>query len=179
MSEDFGQVLDRYMREMRRGPGVLAKLSGVPRQTIISWQKGYVDQPRNWIDVAKVAKAFPLTEGKASKLLTAAGYGPIANLRKQENKEEEVEVLSYWKEQEPVSKSEFTFQARAETEHFIGRQQHLEEIERILFEGHRICVIHGMAGVGKTALALKVAYHLRDEFPEKIPGTINRRGKAK
>ncbi len=47
---------------------------------------------------------------------------------------------------------------------FIGREAEIEELKRAARKGGLI--IYGMGGVGKTELALRVAYELKPEFPD-------------
>jgi len=51
-------------------------------------------------------------------------------------------------------------------ERFIGREKELAELRRFLAPRHRVGVvsISGVAGVGKTALALEVAHRFHEEF---------------
>ncbi|MFF1378289.1 BTAD domain-containing putative transcriptional regulator [Streptomyces sp. NPDC058308] len=50
--------------------------------------------------------------------------------------------------------------------HFTGRAGTVRALRRALGEGARVAVVSGMAGVGKSALALHVAHALREEFPD-------------
>ncbi|MDN0198072.1 BTAD domain-containing putative transcriptional regulator [Streptomyces sp. S.PNR 29] len=52
--------------------------------------------------------------------------------------------------------------------HFTGRSAVVEVLRRTLIPGPHpaVAVISGMAGVGKSALALKVAHELRERFPD-------------
>ncbi|UJW30909.1 tetratricopeptide repeat protein [Saccharothrix sp. AJ9571] len=54
------------------------------------------------------------------------------------------------------------------TAQFVGRTTELAAIEAALrepvFGGPSVCVVHGMAGVGKTALALRAAHRIQGDF---------------
>jgi predicted ATPase len=50
---------------------------------------------------------------------------------------------------------------------FIGRDAELVEVQAALRE-HRVVTLTGVGGVGKTRLALEVAAHLADEFPDGV-----------
>ncbi|MFI1519544.1 AfsR/SARP family transcriptional regulator [Kitasatospora cineracea] len=53
--------------------------------------------------------------------------------------------------------------------HFVGRQEQLEALRRALLAGSdrtAVAVVSGMAGVGKSALAVRCADGLRAEFPD-------------
>ncbi|WP_244165224.1 AfsR/SARP family transcriptional regulator, partial [Streptomyces silaceus] len=50
--------------------------------------------------------------------------------------------------------------------HFTGRRDTVGSLRRALAEGPRVAVVSGMAGVGKSALAVHVAHGLREEFPD-------------
>src|SRR5262249_11551624 len=57
----------------------------------------------------------------------------------------------------------------AVTRHFVGRVSELACIRAALLDqdsGAAACVLHGMAGVGKTALALRAARDVEAEFPD-------------
>jgi DNA-binding SARP family transcriptional activator len=49
---------------------------------------------------------------------------------------------------------------------FVDRQQELARIVTRLTDGGQRCAAHGMAGVGKTALAVHAAYQVADQFPD-------------
>lgn len=57
---------------------------------------------------------------------------------------------------------------------FVGRQQELSRIQSFLTRPtasedpgvSRVCVVHGMAGVGKTALAVRAAYQVASAYPD-------------
>jgi class 3 adenylate cyclase len=56
---------------------------------------------------------------------------------------------------------------RPATTSFVGRGSELIQIEAVL-RAHRFVTLTGTGGVGKTRLALQVATHLADEFPDGV-----------
>jgi predicted ATPase len=50
---------------------------------------------------------------------------------------------------------------------FIGRESELDEVQAAV-KAHRLVTLTGVGGVGKTRLALEVAAHLVDEFPDGV-----------
>jgi predicted ATPase len=56
---------------------------------------------------------------------------------------------------------------RPQTTSFIGREFELTKILAAV-RAHRLVTLTGMGGVGKTRLALEVAAHLADEFPDGV-----------
>jgi len=59
------------------------------------------------------------------------------------------------------------FQAPSRRETFVGREQWIETISRALAPG-RTALIQGVGGIGKSELAIKVAHHVRDQFPDGV-----------
>jgi predicted ATPase/class 3 adenylate cyclase len=56
---------------------------------------------------------------------------------------------------------------RPATTRLIGRETEVAEIEAAV-KSHRLVTLTGVGGVGKTRLALEVAAHLADEFPDGV-----------
>jgi predicted ATPase/class 3 adenylate cyclase len=56
---------------------------------------------------------------------------------------------------------------RAATTSFIGRESEAGEVQAAV-KGRRLVTLTGVGGVGKTRLALEVATHLADEFPDGV-----------
>jgi predicted ATPase/class 3 adenylate cyclase len=56
---------------------------------------------------------------------------------------------------------------RPATTSLIGRESEVAEIEAAV-KSHRLVTLTGVGGVGKTRLALEVAAHLADEFPDGV-----------
>ncbi|KAL3483807.1 putative kinesin light chain [Aspergillus germanicus] len=56
----------------------------------------------------------------------------------------------------------------AKNPHFVGRQKEIQKLENLITmpDGPRKLAITGLGGVGKTQIALELAYHMRDREPE-------------
>ncbi|WP_018685088.1 XRE family transcriptional regulator [Actinokineospora enzanensis] len=55
----------------------------------------------------------------------------------------------------------------ADTRHFVGRATELAELAEVLTGGRdRVCVVSGLAGVGKTALVVRAANRAAARFPD-------------
>jgi len=80
----YGQmpVSDVLRAQMRRplgySAGLVSRLSGVPKATIVNWLNGRVARPRRWQDLARVADAMRLGRDELDDLLSAANhlFGP-------------------------------------------------------------------------------------------------------
>lgn len=57
-------------------------------------------------------------------------------------------------------------QLPAPTAHFVGRQAELRRLREMLTSGCPLAAVHGMPGVGKSALALRVAADNAERFPD-------------
>jgi len=156
----------------------------IPHETISRWRRGIVKKPRMWQDLVKLAIVLNLTESEADELLTAAKHYPIAVLRKMASNEADKRLLSFWDKKKrplvvPQAPFQAPFQAPPDQPDFTGRRAEL----RIFKEGLRppqywggkeggaqvrIFCVQGMAGVGKTTLAIHLAYQLRDAFPDGV-----------
>ncbi|MEV3936762.1 tetratricopeptide repeat protein [Glycomyces sp. NPDC049804] len=49
---------------------------------------------------------------------------------------------------------------------FAGREEHLGSVLTAVDEGAAVVAVHGMAGVGKTALAVRIAHELAPRYPD-------------
>ncbi|KAL2809773.1 putative kinesin light chain [Aspergillus granulosus] len=49
---------------------------------------------------------------------------------------------------------------------FVGRRDEIEKLEDLISAGAKKLAITGLGGVGKTQIALELAYHMRDRVPE-------------
>ncbi|GGP55436.1 AfsR/SARP family transcriptional regulator [Saccharothrix coeruleofusca] len=49
---------------------------------------------------------------------------------------------------------------------FVGRREQSEAVERAIADGERLIAVTGMAGVGKTTFAVRLAHRVADRFPD-------------
>ncbi len=79
----LSDVLNRYVSRAGYTAGQLARLSGIPKATIVNWLEGRVKRPRGSEDLLKLAAILHLEEGEATELLQSAGHPSIAEFREQ------------------------------------------------------------------------------------------------
>lgn len=60
------------------------------------------------------------------------------------------------------------FQVPPRIDRFVGRTEVIERVMAVLRQPGQICVVRGLGGVGKTALATEIAYRLRSSFADGI-----------
>ncbi|PYH40036.1 Pfs, NB-ARC and TPR domain protein, partial [Aspergillus saccharolyticus JOP 1030-1] len=78
--------------------------------------------------------------------------------------------LEYWMpvKYQDASKHGHLIIPFARNSHFVGRQKEIQEVEDLISapDGPRKLAITGLGGVGKTQIALELAYRVRDREPE-------------
>lgn len=176
VQEHFGNLLrdfvDRDGRHIRQLSAATGGLGGdcVPHNTINRWFTAPNVKPRHWVDVAKVAWALHLNEEEANRLLQAGGHDKISDLRKQDIKPLERELLARWLK--PSAASDPTappFQMPPDNPFFAGRGDLLSELRAALRnETGNACCLKGMPGSGKSSIAIRVAYQLKSHFKDGI-----------
>jgi|GEM_PF-827557 tetratricopeptide (TPR) repeat protein/transcriptional regulator with XRE-family HTH domain len=187
-SSFLADVLTRFVSRAGYTSGQLARLTGIPKATIVNWMEGRVKRPRGSEDLLRLAAILHLDEIDATELLQAAGHPSIAELREQalrgsaapgtanlgsgvqKSAGELTALLAPWKKQRETRPEHVPFQAIADLPHFVGREQLRQELSSALLAGEHsgIYTLQGMGGVGKTALAAHLAYELRPHFPDGI-----------
>lgn len=178
MKEHFGDVLRIFVEREGRTAGQLEKLTQVPKQTIVSWLEGRVKHPRSWSDIVRVAAALHLNESETNRLLGVSRHGTIQELTDKAQSEQDdaaLSLLSPWQKpptDKPISSEPSPllqpFLAPPNISGFVGRDDLIQNLTEVVLQDGQICVLYGMGGVGKTAVALQMAYNLRHMFPDGV-----------
>ncbi|MBP8002751.1 MAG: hypothetical protein KA314_10925 [Chloroflexi bacterium] len=164
----FAEKLTFYVHRSAYSAGQLAHLSGVPKMTIVHWLEGRVARPRRWQPLVQLLAALRLSEVEANEVLGAAGHPIVRALQAQVRGGEEERLLVYWLLDQRSQRT--PFQVIADVPVFVGREGLLAELQAALRGGHHPApyVLYGMAGVGKTTLAVHLAYRVREMFPDGV-----------
>lgn len=121
------------------------------------WQKG-ARIPSSRTLVLTIIKIFSEKEAlktieEANAFLVSAGMGYLTK--------EEVNALQL------KDRKTAPFQVPNEIVHFIGRKEILKEISKEIDLNKKI-LLYGPAGIGKTAIAIKLGHTLRHQFPDGV-----------
>lgn len=172
MQESLADVLQEYLERRQHNAAQLARLAGLPKMTLVGWLNGHVRQPRHVEDVIKVAASLHLTTPEIERLLRAAGgwsLQMLAATAQQSHNLALLEALADWQQGQAKGTPPWPpFQAPGQVEDFVGRGDGLALLTTALQRPGALCLIHGMGGVGKTSLAIQLAYQLRPTFPDGI-----------
>ncbi|HEX6387335.1 MAG TPA: tetratricopeptide repeat protein [Anaerolineae bacterium] len=166
-------VLVPYVSRSGYTAGQLARLTGIPKATIVNWLEGRVQRPRELNDLLRLAAVLHLDESEASLLLQSVGRPAIAELEalaRQNADGDMLALLTPWAQSNSAQPTPAPFQVMADLPYFVGREEELQALQKALAVGEHATIysIQGMGGVGKTALAIRVAYELRAHFVDGI-----------
>jgi hypothetical protein len=166
----FAEVLKEYVGRSAYRPGQLARLTGVPQRTIVNWLEGRVRQPRAWQDVIKLAQALRLSLPETDVLLTAVEYPSIKQLRLHTKDEAEQALFTFWAEVSPAQEKPAPFQIIPDLPTFVGREKLLARLRELLLADYHegAYLLTGTVGMGKTVLAVRLAYQLRSHFGDGV-----------
>ncbi len=166
----FTGLLNQHAQRLDYSASQLARLSGLPRMTVANWLEGTTKRPRALTDVLKLAQTLHLNRAEADELLQAAAYPPITQLQAQPLDGPEQELLAFWTEAQTPPEKQPPFQAIRDLPTFVGRETLLDALQEQLLADHHdsVYVLEGMAGVGKTVLAARLAYRLRSHLPDGV-----------
>lgn len=120
------------------------------------WQKG-TRVPQNRHTLLKLLEIFVerkaiTTLSQANEFLESAGTGYLT--------EKEAKKIQF------NNLEQVPFQVPNQIDNFTGRKEQIMEISKEVFGN--ILVIHGTAGVGKSVLAIRLGYLLKDKFPDGV-----------
>lgn len=167
----FAELLGQLIQQYGYTPGQLAALSGLPKSTIVNWQEGRVKRPREWQPIAQLAKAMRLPTAEFNHLLQACQYPSVAEITHLSQTATDQQLLAFWqKPQTAVSTPRPPFQVIPDLPYFVGRETLLTELSTALTTRPHASpyILQGMGGVGKTALAVRLAYQCRSRFPDGV-----------
>lgn len=162
----------------------------IPKETLYRWLNGSVQHPRSWQDIARLAVVLRLTRAETDMLLLAAEHGSLDTLRRQAQPDAEMQLLGYWvngKEtaaQAPPAPAAQVLLADMPTFSiptpgplppgsrlllppnplFVGRAAALRTLAQAL-KNNQTVALTGLAGVGKTQLAVEFAHRYGRYFP--------------
>jgi hypothetical protein len=162
----FSQLFTHYLTRSGYSASQLARLSDIPKMTLLHWQQGQVKKPRSWQDLLRVGHILHLTADEINLFLWEAGHPSIMELAENNPSFKDQELLTKWLHQ-PSPSPRSPFQVIPDLPTFTGRQQEMAQLETWLCAKHHPTVycLSGMGGVGKTVLAARLAYRLRAHFP--------------
>lgn len=169
----FGALLERYRNKMRWSLRDLSMLTGVKHRTLDNWEKGAKPQRRRQEQIIKLASVLYLNESEANDFFRSAGLATIEKIvddatRSQNQKL--LEVTRPWMDALRKRQENIPFQVPSDIASFVGRKAWLRRLEQILLAPlHKtVCAIEGMGGVGKTSLAIRIAYQVQRYFPDGV-----------
>lgn len=168
MQPSFAELLGQFLHRAQSSANRVAKLSGVPKQTISNWLLGRVIEPYYWQPILKVALALHLSESEINQLLKSAGHPALDELRT--IAKAEVDHLIPTATPATLVSTASPFQVIPDLPTFVGRQFEIQAVKTLLVKGQSvaICSFRGMGGVGKTTLAAHLAYQLRTHFVDGV-----------
>lgn len=170
--QSFAVLLERFIqkdgRHVRQLSEAISERFGpehaVPHNTISRWLRGEVQKPRNWPHIVKLAAVLRLSQDDMHRLLQTAGHdGQFLS----DGDKSIPGLFDQWSAA-PDRLPPFQVPPRLET--FTGRQAEISNLSRYLCsraKGRVGCLL-GMAGLGKTSLAIHLAYQLRDHFSDGV-----------
>ena len=159
MAHGLSDVLGRFLTRTHSSLNRLARLSGVPKQTLANWMQLKVLRPRRWQDLIRVASAIYLTEAETDTLLKAGGHPTLAVLKDSATLEEQ-RLFASWVRNDTVDTAHRPFQAVDDEPDFVGREVELVHLRSLATRGGNVAIC-GPAGIGKTTLAARLAHELR------------------
>ena len=148
-------------------PGLVSRLSGVPKATIVNWLEGRVARPRRWQDLVRVADAMRLGRDETEALLAAAGHLSLGELARVADDGHRA-LLAPWVLPRSSDPSAFAPLPILATP-FLGRTAERAAVGALVCDADvRVVTLTGAAGAGKTRLAIEVARTVSGQFRDGV-----------
>lgn len=135
----------------------LAEKGFIYEDSILSrWQKG--ERIPGRVIVLKLIEIFVerkaiATIDQVNDFLSSVGQGYLS--------EEELQKI-------PITLPSYIFQVPSEIENFVGREEVISKLKNTKNIKGKVIFIHGVAGVGKTALAIKIGHLFKNKFTDGV-----------
>lgn len=164
----FADVLRAQMgRQPRYSPGLLNRLSGVPKATIVNWLEGRVVRPRRWQDLVRVADAMRLGRDETEDLLAAASHPSLTELARVADDGDRA-LLGPWLPSANIDLPA-SFPLPTIATPLVGRTVERAAVSALVCDADvRVVTLTGAAGTGKTRLAIAVASAVSDAFRDGV-----------
>ncbi|WP_161606183.1 ATP-binding protein [Microlunatus speluncae] len=141
----FGDLLRGWRERALLTQEELGRRAGVDPRTLRRWESGQSSRPHG-SSLRQVADVLGLNDDESAELAGAArGAGRAATAT----------ALPDRPQQLPPAPS-----------HFVGRQQELDDLCEQVAAGRSVIAVEGMAGVGKTAFAVRAGLLLAPDYPD-------------
>jgi len=154
-------------RPPRYSPGLVSRLSGVPKATIVNWLEGRVARPRRWQDLVRVADAMRLSREATEDLLAAASHPSLTELDRVAG-DGDRDLLASWM---PSRSADLSASAPLPipATPFLGRPAERAAVSALVCDADvRVVTLTGAAGAGKTRLAIEVASAVSERFRDGV-----------
>ncbi|MFC7619395.1 ATP-binding protein [Microlunatus sp. GCM10028923] len=140
----FGALLRAWRERALLTQEELGERAGLDPRTLRRWESG-ASRPHGR-SLRSVADALGLNDDEAAALAAAARGVPSTD--------------------QATARPDRPHQLPPAPSHFVGRGDELESVRAQVAAGRSVIAIEGMAGVGKTALAIQAARLLAPHFPD-------------
>jgi len=179
--ETFGALLEKYRKQIGWSQTMLASKAKISKGTLNSWET-YDETKRvtNLEALVRLAKALNLSRFEASQLFLKGANLATSELKKEIQQSEKYRLVQNKLLEDlaeidkrverpkgpPVAFTAVStpFNVPRSTQQFIGRESILEQVKKGLRNRGAICVLSGMSGLGKTAVAEEVGHQMRQSF---------------
>ncbi|MCB0087556.1 MAG: NACHT domain-containing protein [Caldilineaceae bacterium] len=147
MYPEFADALIKHLRHRDRSPAWLAGKLEIHPSTVNRWLNNQT-RPGTVEIVLQIAQILALSKEETGALIRFADY-----------------VAPAPTSPPPVSSIVHNADFAAYDAHWVGRNELIQMLSQKSMSGHRILLLVGMAGIGKTALAERIAVELTQSDP--------------